>query len=317
MPCPEDIRHSAFGIRHSNIRHSDIPHSNHSTIAWCGWSIPVPEEWRPLKIEGGWSRGSMMLGTEGAPIVLIKWWRPEEKRFDAERWMTRRFKALGVLPDDDAPCPAGFTPTGWIANLQRKEGVGKTVWYGYAPDAGVLIECISTSEVDRPLRDRFFGSLLPELAASPATAPVTWSLFSTTFTSPPGYTLTRHRIALGDIALELCHENGQRLILRQVFPATLATQRRKMEQWLDSPPFMERRHLRPERTHRDGTSLQQHGWKRLPSPMGWLTPRYCTRMAHIANDRLYLAESQSRTPDDAVICTEAVDAMTQNPGTTE
>jgi hypothetical protein len=303
------------------VGEADTPHSAlripHSSVAWCGWALPVPEEWRPLKIEGSWAKGSLMLGTEGEPVVLVKWWRPEEKRFDAEQWMARRCKALGALPDEHAPTPVGFCPALWVVNLQRREGEGKTVWYGYAPEAGLLIECISTSEVDQALRDRFFGDLLPRLTATPLTEPVTWSLFSTAFTSPPGYTLTGHRIALGDIALELHDADGRRLILRQVFPAKLAMQRRQMEQWLDSPPFMERRKLRrPERADRDDTSLHQRGWKRLPSPMGWFKPRYCTRMARVANDRLYLAESQSQHAVETNLCAEAIGTMTTSPGMT-
>ena len=97
----------------------------------------MPENWRPLKIEGGWAKGSMMLGTEGEPIVLIKWWRPKDKQFDMEQWLTRRFKELGALADGAPPTPSGFSVTEWVVNLQRKEGVGKSIWYGYAPQAGL------------------------------------------------------------------------------------------------------------------------------------------------------------------------------------
>ena len=98
-----------------------------TTIAWAGWRVRVPEDWRPLKLEGGWAKGSLMLGREGSPFVLIKWWRPEQKSFDAERWMKRRFKSLGALPEPDAPAPTGFSPAGWVADLQRLESDGKTV----------------------------------------------------------------------------------------------------------------------------------------------------------------------------------------------
>lgn len=299
---------SDFRIPHSE--HSDVPSS---ALAWAGWSLPIPEAWQPLKVEGGWQKGSMMIGTEETPVALIKWLRPQEKRFDAERWMQQRFKDLGALPDDNTPTAAGFVPAQWVVALQNKEGVGKTIWYGYAPDADLLMECVSTSAVDAAQRDLFFNTLLPCLAATPVTEPVPWSLFSAAFTSPPGYTLTNQRIALGDVALELHNDNGHRLILRQVFPAALAMQRRGLEQWLDSPPFMERRHLRrPEQAHADTASLRQRGWKRLPAPMGWLKPRYCTRMAQISNDRLYLGETQSKTALEAGICTEAIAAMTTN-----
>jgi hypothetical protein len=129
--------------------------------------------------------------------------------------------------------------------------------------------------------------------------PLTWRLFSAEFTSPPGYTLVSHRIALGDIALELRHGDGRRLVLRQVFPAGLATQRRSLERWLDDSAFAERRRLRPESTSRGTQDVSQHGWKRFPAPMGWLKPRYCARRACVHEDRIYIAETQSRAPRGA------------------
>lgn len=272
-----------------------VEDNHRQTVAWCGWGVPAPDDWQPLKIEGGWVKGSMMLGTDGAPVVMIKWWRPDGKRFDAARWMNRRFKALGALPDANAPSPHDFRPVQWIVNMQYKKDVGKTIWCGYAPDSGLVVECISTSAVDDSRRESFFKSQLPRLTATPRANPVDWAIFSTSFTTPPGYRLTEYRLVLGDIALELRNDTGHRAILRQVFPAGLALQRRGLDQWLDTPPFMERRRLRVDQSGESNAELYQQGWKRLPAPLGRLKPRYCTRIARIANDRLYIAETQAGT----------------------
>ena len=65
-------------------------------LSWCGWSLPVPADWRPLKIEGGWERGAMMVGDADGPVFKILWWRPEAEDFAASRWLAERW----ALSDD-------------------------------------------------------------------------------------------------------------------------------------------------------------------------------------------------------------------------
>ena len=139
--------HSPFRIPHSDHSALRIPHSAFE-IAWCGWSLPVPESWQPLKIQGTWDKGQMMIGCGSDPVVLIKWWRPREKTRDAEAWLARRFKALHALPDDEAPHPDDFDAVGWIRHLENKDGSAKTVWYGHAERAGLVLECTTTSDLE-------------------------------------------------------------------------------------------------------------------------------------------------------------------------
>jgi hypothetical protein len=278
-----------------------IPHSAFE-IAWCGWSLPVPESWQPLKIQGTWDKGQMMIGCGSDPVVLIKWWRPREKTRDAEAWLARRFKALHALPDDEAPHPDDFDAVGWIRHLENKDGSAKTVWYGHAARAGLVLECITTSDVKPALQAYVIETGLSQLRAAPADGPLPWSVFSTRFLAPPGYSLAAHRLALGDISLDLRADGGRRLVLRQVFPAGLALQRRPLESWMAASPFTDRRRLsKPESgPAMAGGGLRQCGWQRLPSPLGWLNPRYCDRVAMVDadRDRLSLVAMQARREFD-------------------
>ena len=271
----------------------------------------MPADWQPIKIEGGWEKGSMMIGLETEPVVLVKWWRPGSARFNPQAWLDRRFKDLHALPDPDAPHPDSFDIVGWLRRLERKDGAAKTVWYGHAPRAGLVMECISTSDVRQALRDRFFETLLPRLRAAAIDQPVQWSIFSAAFTSPPGYRLVKRHLVLGDIALDLRNADGHRLILRQVFPASLATRRRRLHGWLAESPFLDRRELRKPSSHVDDTRVCEQGWKRLPWPMGWLKPLYCDRLARVADDRIFIAEIQTGSPSqgDATRALETMSAV--------
>ena len=284
-----------------------------STLAWCGWELPVPEDWSAMKITGGWMKGSMMIGRESEPIVLIKWWRPEHAHFNAKVWLDRRFGDLGVLADAEPALPAGFAEAGWVTHLENRDGSSKTVWYGYAPSANLVVEFISTSIVAQSLRDTVFSELLPTLRVSGADESVEWSLFSTRFVTPPGYRLNAHHLTLGDIALDLRKGKHTRLLVRQVFPAGLALERRPIDSWFAASPFMERRRMSRQATRLacPGHGVRQRGWKRLPAPLGWLKPRYCDRIATVdgGRDRLCIAELQEPKEFEAGLIEKTMGAM--------
>ena len=115
-------------------------------LAWAGWRMNVPAQWRPLKIEGEYSGGTMILARGADVVMQLKWWRPKRKRFRPERWLRRRLKSLKAQIDDEAACPSpdGFEPVTLAKSRRSKRGRGGplALWYGWAPDAGVQIEAV-------------------------------------------------------------------------------------------------------------------------------------------------------------------------------
>ena len=53
-------------------------------LAWCGWEMPVPRDWRPVDVDGEWVRGAMIVGDREQAILQIKWWRPRAADFPIE-----------------------------------------------------------------------------------------------------------------------------------------------------------------------------------------------------------------------------------------
>jgi hypothetical protein len=122
----------------------------------------------------------------------------------------------------------------------------------------------------------------------------------------------------GDIALRL-ENDSESLLLRTVYPAGLALSRRKLPKWLDASPFLERRKNRNTETQEwrsDAPKLKgvlRTGWKRLPFPLGWLKPRYCTAVVAVDKelDRLVLAEHRTPEPVSSETVIRAVQQMNQ------
>jgi hypothetical protein len=275
------------------------PNHNETTIAWCGWSLPIPEDWRPLKIEGGHAKGSMMIGDGRQPILLVRWMRTDDQpRFDMQRWLAARFRKQGLTPDDGAPKPAAIDHAAWSCDTTDSKGGRKTTWYGYASKSRLLMELVTTDLTAPAVRDDIFGARLPRLVVTADDTPCSWNLYGISFASPPGYVLTRCHLFSGDVAIALARGRKDTLLLRHVYPAGLAVERRTLVRWLQAPPFTERRFWNRRTlattTSKPGTRTFR-GWKRLRSPMGWCAPRFSTAVATLddAQDRLLIAEHQT------------------------
>lgn len=297
-------------------------------IAWAGWELPVPAEWRPLKVTGDQTRGEMMLGDAVQPLLLLRWWQPAEARdaFDAEFWLQTRFRNLRTAPAAAAPCPAGITHAAWALDIAAGGNASKSLWYGYAPGRHLVLELVLTSLVADAVRAEVLARRLPQLRVTAADGASAWALFSVGFMSPPGFTLVGKHLYAGDIALRFARGTAgvqERLLLRQVYPATLALARRTPQRWLEATPFREARRLRGDTfvawncdTPRALSGWQRHGWKRLRFPLGRLRPRHSTAL--IATDpeldRLLIAEHDAPADAGLAVTREALLAMNQ-PGT--
>ncbi|MFH1732772.1 MAG: hypothetical protein ABIF82_14130 [Planctomycetota bacterium] len=284
-----------------------------------GWQIRVPPEWRPLRIAGEWPRGHVIIGSANEPAMQIRWWRPNKKRFDARRWMQQRLRSLKARDaGPEGPAPSGFTETAWAADDEPQSGGRKLLrtWYGYAPDADLVLEV--TVNLDAPNRTRriITSQVVPSLAVSETGRITRWSVFGASFESPAGFSLLDKRLALGDLVLRFRGEDRSCLMLRQVYPAETALARRKIERWIEMWPFKEHRRYRKAelkevwRARSFGRMLEgikQPGRKRLPLPLGFCAPRATLAVAVVDTelDRLLIAEhdAPARAADEEMLAT--------------
>lgn len=275
--------------------------------------MDVPAQWRPLKIEGEHSGGTMILGRGADVVMQLKWWRPKLKRFRPDRWLRRRLKVVKAKIDDDATCPSpdGFEPVSLAKSRRRRGKDGPlTLWYGWAPDAGVQIEAVVAPQESGGRRAPWHA--LKSLRAAKMGAPTVWAVFDSLFHVPADFVIDKHELLLGDLSLQFTGPNRQMLMLRQVYPADLALERREMADWLEFSRFRTRRHFCGDTdenwvVENDGRrlkGLRRMGVRVYPFPLGVVRPLYSTGAAvrDAETGRLLVVEHDScRQHDDALL----------------
>ncbi len=293
-------------------------------LAWCGWGMPIMSAWRPMKVQGEWKRGEIIVGDDAEATFKITWWRPERKSFDGHAWIHNRIRELGNVPSEDSAAPRGFSSTAFVAEQPSRGGGLRGLWFGYSAAVGMMLEVAVNRGASKAAQQFVLNKALPELRVSQHGEAVRWALYSAGFVSPPGYELSQWHLYSGDIALRLRHEaDGARLTVRQVYPAALALKRREILRWMESFPFQEhRRYRRSGGLHvfscdnytgkLDG--VLQYGRKRLAFPMQWC--RSLETVAAGAEDknieRLLLAQlDMTELPPEAEI-KHAVSRMNWN-----
>lgn len=275
----------------------------------------IPRHWRPLKIEGGQRSGNLTLGDSARAIAQIKWLRAEGRRFDGARWVRRRCGAgckKGKNPDAAILAkanPAGFSAVG--VSLARK---GKmTVWHGYCPDGKLAMEITVNMGVDEASRGTLMRMTIPSLLAAAAADPTRWAVFETSFQLPEGFDVADKVLRSGYIALKCAGAGRRSLVVRQIYPAKLALERKSLDQWLGARPFPTRKKILTAGDAEEwavssfGRQIEGRicrGWKQLASPLSFIGGRwFVAAVAHDTElDRLLLAEYDSPRPegDDAV-----------------
>lgn len=289
---------------------------NDNLLAWQGLEIPLQDEWRPLRIEGNHSKGSITIGDIDGPIFQLRWIRPP-KGADTSGWIkARRLSVAGGQESRGAPRPESFDHVSWIKNLAVREQSKKTVWWGRSERCNVLVEILLTNLRRPELNSLFVKTALPHLRVVPSTENCRWQIYSARFLIPAGYRLTRKRLAAGDIALEFVRAGGERLLVRQVYPARLALERRSLPGWLRDRVFKERRRFRQETEDRhEGRHIKWTGWKRLPFPLGWIMPRRCDSLIRQNDDldRLMIVECEWKDGAEVMPVDKIADGMHWSP----
>ncbi len=264
-------------------------------ISWQGFRIPLMREWRPLKIEGGFRKGSVAIGDVSGPLFEIRWVRPDAADFDGRAWISRNKERSSDNIASAPPRPQGFSSVGWIKEFEDKGSSKKTVWWGYSVEGMVLIEIVVGEIIDKPSYEWIISEAIPSLKVSKPDEEWIWRIFSAQFSVPAGFVLERHRLNNGDMSLCFTRGKKERLVMRQVYPADLAVGRRSLEKWFDESPFRESRKFREAK---DGVRCERKkdftvdGWKLVPFPFGFVRPRRCRRLAAVddASDRIFMTE---------------------------
>jgi hypothetical protein len=293
---------------------------NRQILAWVGWEIRVPEDWRPLRIEGEWSKGSMIVGSAEEAAMQVRWWRPGERGFDPETWLRKRMTSLPGVGIERTTRPGGFTTAGFVPDYTPGDGTSGVLWFGYSPTARMVVEIVAGGETSAKTLKTVSGMVIPSLEARPEGSPTRWAVFGASFESPSGFFMTNKKLLLGDVAVELSSGNGCRLLLRQVYPSKLALARRKLTDWLEFQPFKEHRCFRPsgpeeswniESSGRQLAGLRRTGRKAYPFPLGVIAPRKSTAaVVHDEElDRLLIAECDSKKKVSEPILSDAIAAM--------
>lgn len=281
----------------------------------------MPEDWRPLKMLGTPAKGSMMIGDSECAMFSIHWQRRDRRTRDkGEQWVHDRLKKLGLTPDPAPPAAERFTACTWAQGVQTDEDKQTTHWFGYAESAGLFVGIKVNGVLPEDQLDRITHRVLPTLRTSPTDGESTWSMHEVSFVIPAGFELAQKHLFLGDVALEFIHGPNESLLVRQVYPGDLALQRRPFEKWLASYPFKEHRKLRrsnlridPWRLRHDPAmaGIHRRGDKRLPSPLGFASPRHTdARIIHDqALNRLLIAEHMSTNAPDGRVSEDAIARM--------
>lgn len=277
-------------------------------LSWCGWRLRMPPEGRPLRIEGNWRAGTMMVGSATDAMLRIRWARLSPAR--ARRAWARRLRRSKGQRLDRAP--SGFTD---CAVLKPRKSA-QTIWLGIAEEMGLLLDLVySSADGARHLRE-IERVVLPSLAAEPAGGRegTHWSVFGARFVTPPGFTLLGQSLHLGEISLRLAR-GKDRLWVGQVYPADLALARRPLGFWLRSWPWEQHARRRFRATGEDDkwqsaggegarAGVIRHGRKRIRWPLGFLGPRRVVSAALVdeRRGRILRAELESpREPEESIV----------------
>lgn len=290
-------------------------------LAWCGWEMRIPADWRPLDIQGEWTRGQMMVGDAEGAVFQVKWWRPKSKRFNPESWLGQHVRKWSVEAVVRGPQPRSFSPTAFLSEVPSKGGGSRAIWYGYCAPANLVLEVAVNRGVDERLQKIVIEKAMPGLRARAMDEGLKWAIYDVSFVSPPGYIIRDWKLFSGDITLRLINEREKsRLLLRQVYPAGTALERRALGAWLRQFPFKEHRRYTPEASNdpwcvelgsRRWKGIRRRGRKQLAFPLNWVGRRRSIAggVTDPELDRLLLVEYDSRSEDGEGVARSAVRQM--------
>ena len=272
-------------------------------IAWHGLSLNVPATWNPVRIEGDYDRGSLLLADLSSPRLGVRW--RKAARGDPAAWADKALRdELGTLSAAEAVNVAMASPDDWkVARLYLDdEPPGRDVFVGWSARSGRVVEIVyNVAERDYALSD----DILPTLADTTPESAQTWSIFGLTLSTPPGLLLQSFALNAGDLSLTFADKNAQ-TTLRRIGPASLALSRQPLSRWLSALSKAQKKMYRAP-PNGDSTTLAARG-RSLPGLhatisrrrrlcWAWFVPKQMTAMAihDTANDRLLIGSSPNES----------------------
>jgi len=204
-------------------------------VAWQGWCLRVPEECAPVRLEGDYATGSIVLADMDRKRLELRW-QTSRRAIDLRTAMCRE---VGALAAGEA------RPTN-KANLEQSllylepQPPGRDVCIGYSPvSRRVLTIVYHVRSRDRALEQQ----ILPTLHDQSPDEPHIWSAFSLRCTIPAGLLLRSRRLNAGDLALTFA-KPGRLLGVREVAVAHLALRRMPLADWVANQQKIRARHYR-------------------------------------------------------------------------
>jgi hypothetical protein len=239
-------------------------------LAWQGWQIRLPPGCNPLKLEGDFARGQVLVADMKQPRFGMRWSTPAAKKIDAYRWVNNALREeVGRLAADEARSCASEN---WIeAKIYSEPSPpGRDLWVAYSKMSGRLIQIVCP--VDSP-ECRCVDGLILSLSDSKADAELSWSVFGLSCRTPPHFRLASNKLNAGDLTLNFQHQR-RRLSVRQIGIADLALKRKTLAQWLEDQQRKQKQYRSETETATlslatndgrklEGMRLQMHRRRRL------------------------------------------------------
>lgn len=200
--------------------------SNRQCIAWHGLNLHVPDTWNPVKIDGDYDAGAILLADMQDPKLGIRWKKVKKaKVLDSIRAEVGQLAAEEAVKQSMSQSDVWSDSTVYI----EPDPPGRDVWAAYSQQSSRVVQVVyHAKQRDRVLRE----SILPSLTEDGQDEPKRWSIFDVSCQTPADLKLQWYRLNAGDMTLMFTGPKRTSLQLRQIAPAQLALARQKMLEWL-------------------------------------------------------------------------------------
>ncbi len=222
-----------------------IANCNRQLLAWQGWQLLIPNDWNPVKVEGDFDDGSLLIADMHAARLGLRW-RKAAKTADPAKWADRAMRAeVGKLAASEVSDLAMPQASAWrISRLYTEpEPPGRDVWMGWSEPSGRVMEIVYHAQA----RDNVLaGDVLTTLADTTRGEPLAWSIFDLSVKTPAKLSLQWFKLNAGDLSLAFSEKRGRKLsVVRQIGPASLALARQPLDGWMSQQRHPLRKLYRP------------------------------------------------------------------------
>lgn len=221
----------------------EVTSSTSAIFGWQGFQLVLPAGWNPVKLDGTFDSGYVLIADLHGPKLGLRWRRAGARKLDSAAWARRAIEAeVGKSAARRAramakPGEAWAGSTLWLDS----ESPGRDVFAVHSVRSNRVLEIVYHA----PKRDSLLeDSIIPSLSDTPVGAPRNWSIFDLRCVVPGSYALKMHRLNAGDVGLNFT-AGRESLAIRQIALARLALQRLPLEKWLAGHQTAVQRHYRP------------------------------------------------------------------------